>query len=124
MIWKARAPDAFKYALRALKKEIFGFSFDYPLHTVPESSAKDSLHYHLYSDALRLEAASNASDVFLLLSTERMAQDATPLGRFVNMNRLHIDQYEDADDVEKGAAARESAGLLSGSTSGSSETRV
>jgi hypothetical protein len=44
MIWKAKAPDAFKYALRALKKEIFGFSFDYPLHTVPESSAKDSLH--------------------------------------------------------------------------------
>jgi hypothetical protein len=49
---------------------------------------------------------------------------ATPLGRFVNMNRLHIDQYEDSDDVEKGAAARESAGLLSISSSGSSETRV
>jgi hypothetical protein len=49
---------------------------------------------------------------------------ATPLGRFVNMNRLHIDQYEDSDDVEKDAAARESAGLLSSSSSGSSETRV
>ena len=56
MIWKANASDAFKCALRALKKEIFGFSFDYPLHTVPESSAKDSLHYHLYSDALAWEA--------------------------------------------------------------------
>jgi hypothetical protein len=38
---------------------------------------------------------------------------ATPLGRFVNMNRLQIDQYEDSGDVEEGAAARESAGLLS-----------
>jgi hypothetical protein len=28
---------------------------------------------------------------------------ATPLGRFVNMNRLHIDQYEDSRDVEEGA---------------------
>src|SRR6266853_2286480 len=56
MIWKARAPDAFKCAVRALKKEIFGFSFDYPRRIVPESSAKDSLHYHLYSDALAWEA--------------------------------------------------------------------
>jgi hypothetical protein len=39
-----------------LKKEIFGFRFDYPLHTVPESLAKDSLHYYLYSDALAWEA--------------------------------------------------------------------
>jgi len=56
MIWRARAPDAFKCALRALKKEIFGFSFDYPLYVVPESAAKESLHYHLYSDALAWEA--------------------------------------------------------------------
>ena len=49
---------------------------------------------------------------------------ATPLGRFVNMNRLHIDQYEDSDDVEEGTAARESSGLLSSSSPGSSETRV
>jgi len=56
MIWRARAPDAFKCALGALKKEIFGFSFDYPLYVVPESAAKESLHYHLYSDALAWEA--------------------------------------------------------------------
>ena len=56
MIWEAKASDAFKCAVRALKKEIFGFSFDYPLHTVPESSASNSLHYHLYSDALAWEA--------------------------------------------------------------------
>jgi hypothetical protein len=49
---------------------------------------------------------------------------ATPLGRLVNMNRLHIDQYEDSDDVEEGAAARESAGLLSDASSGTTETRV
>jgi hypothetical protein len=56
MGWKTSTPDTFKCALRALKKEIFGFSFDYPLYTVPEASAKDSLHYHLYSDALSWEA--------------------------------------------------------------------
>lgn len=56
MSWKARAPDAVKCAVRALKKEIFGFSFDYPLYPVPEASAKDSLHYHLYSDELAWEA--------------------------------------------------------------------
>ncbi|MGD0793024.1 MAG: hypothetical protein ABR920_14755 [Terriglobales bacterium] len=56
MTWKARTPAAVKCAVRALKKEIFGFSFDYPLHIVPESAAKDSLHYYLYSDALSWEA--------------------------------------------------------------------
>lgn len=56
MTWKARTPAAVQCAVRALKKEIFGFSFDYPLYIVPESSAKESLHYHLYSDALSWEA--------------------------------------------------------------------
>jgi hypothetical protein len=56
MSWKGRTPDAVKCALLALKKEIFGFSFDYPLYTVPESLAKDSLHYYLYSDELSWEA--------------------------------------------------------------------
>jgi hypothetical protein len=36
---------------------------------------------------------------------------ATPLGRFVNMNRLYIDQYEELCDIAEGAAARESAEL-------------
>lgn len=47
---------------------------------------------------------------------------ATPLGRFVNMYRLHIDQHEDSSDVEEGAAAGESAGLLSSTSSTSSST--
>lgn len=49
-------PDVLRCALRALQKEIFGFRFDYPLTTVPESLSKDSLHYHLYSDKLAWEA--------------------------------------------------------------------
>ncbi len=49
---------------------------------------------------------------------------ATPLGRFVNMNRLQIDQNEDSRDVEEGATARESDGLLSSTSSGISETRM
>jgi len=53
---KERTPEAVKCAVRALKKEILGFSFEYPLCTVPESLEKDSLHYYIYSDALAWEA--------------------------------------------------------------------
>lgn len=56
MNWNVRIPDAVKFAVRALKKEIFGFSFDYPLYTVPDGFAEGSLHYYLYSDALAWEA--------------------------------------------------------------------
>ena len=42
---------------------------------------------------------------------------ATPLGRFVNMNRLHIDQYEDSCDLAEGSVAGESAESLSSTAS-------
>jgi hypothetical protein len=48
--------DALKCAVRALKKEMFQFSFDYPLQTVSDSLTKDSLHYFLYGDAWAWEA--------------------------------------------------------------------
>ena len=53
---KVKAQETLKCAFHALKKEIFGFSFDYPLYIVPEALAKNSLHYPLYSDALSWEA--------------------------------------------------------------------
>jgi len=53
---RSRTSEALKCAVRALQREIFEFSFDYPLYTVPESLARDSLHYYLYSDALAWEA--------------------------------------------------------------------
>jgi hypothetical protein len=56
MNWNLRPPHAVLCALRALKKEILGFRFDYPLQIVPEGADKDSLHYHLYSDSLAWEA--------------------------------------------------------------------
>jgi len=56
MNWRVTAPDAVRCALRALKKEIFGFRFDYPLQIIPQGADKDSLHYHLYSDSLAWEA--------------------------------------------------------------------
>ena len=56
MTWGGRTPEAVRCAVRALKKEILGFRFDYPLQIVPEGAAKDSLHYHLYSDSLAWEA--------------------------------------------------------------------
>src|SRR5712664_120612 len=56
MNWRVRVPEGLRIAVRALKKEILGFRFDYPLQIVPQGAANDSLHYHLYSDWLAWEA--------------------------------------------------------------------
>jgi hypothetical protein len=56
MNWSVRTPEGLRCAVRALKKEILGFRFDYPLQIVPQGAANDSLHYHLYSDSLAWEA--------------------------------------------------------------------
>ncbi len=70
----------------------------------------------------RLRTMRSMYPVFYQL--KEWLKTATPLGRFVNMNRLQIDQNEDSRDVEEGATARESDGLLSSSSSGISETRM
>ena len=61
MKWTAKTLDPMRCALRALKKEIVEFQFEYPLQIVPEANSPDSPHYYLYSDslswrALRLDA--------------------------------------------------------------------
>ena len=43
------------YAARALRRELFGFRFDYPLEAVQEAGPVDSLHYYVYSDCLFLD---------------------------------------------------------------------
>jgi hypothetical protein len=43
-------------AFRALRKEILGFDFRYPLDIDPAAGPRDSLHYYLYSNALKWEA--------------------------------------------------------------------
>jgi hypothetical protein len=44
--------ESVRYALRALRREILSFRFDYPLDIDPEAGPKDSLHYYLYSEKL------------------------------------------------------------------------
>jgi hypothetical protein len=44
--------EALGYALRALRREVLEFRFDYPLDIDPEAGPKDSLHYYLYSEKL------------------------------------------------------------------------
>jgi len=49
------------WAGRALRKEVLGFRFDYPIETVAAAGPKDSLHYYIYSedlffDAMKLDA--------------------------------------------------------------------
>jgi hypothetical protein len=45
-----------RQAFSAVRKEIFDFSFYYPLEIVREAGAKDSLDYYLYSDKLAWSA--------------------------------------------------------------------
>ncbi len=44
--------ERLRYALRALREEIFQFRFGYPLDIVPEAGPRESLHYYLYSEKL------------------------------------------------------------------------
>src|SRR5450631_2086678 len=164
MIWKGRTPDAFRCAVHALKKEIFGFSFDYPLYMncekirktkigaigVPNTSFTEEWKSGGFSPVGRrrrqlsddkvtrlegligkflaelgypLSRAESATPRFRLRTMRAMypafyqlkkwLKAATPLGRFVNMNRLHIDQYEDSCDLAEGSVAGESAESLS-----------
>lgn len=48
--------NSLRLPLRAMRRELFQFRFDYPLEIVPEAGPKDSLAYYLYSDALSWEA--------------------------------------------------------------------
>lgn len=44
--------EPFWWAVRALRNELWGFRFDYPLEAVPAAGPKGSLHYHVYSERL------------------------------------------------------------------------
>jgi hypothetical protein len=44
--------EALGYAFRALRRELLGFSFAYPLEIDPAGGPKDSLHYYTYSEKL------------------------------------------------------------------------
>lgn len=56
MKWNPSAQHPVSCALRALKKEIVEFQFDYPLQIVPEALSSESLHYYVYGDALSWRA--------------------------------------------------------------------
>jgi len=53
---RTRSFESLGYAIRAIRKEVFGFQFAYPLEVVSEAGSRDSLHYYLYSDSLSWEA--------------------------------------------------------------------
>lgn len=48
--------ESIRLAVRALRKEIFQFSFDYPLEITQADGSKDSLEYYMYGDRLAWEA--------------------------------------------------------------------
>jgi len=49
-------PTAWRCAIRTLRQEVFGFSFEYPLEIDVDAGSRDSLHYYLYSDSLTWDA--------------------------------------------------------------------
>jgi heparosan-N-sulfate-glucuronate 5-epimerase len=51
----AQAIQFLQHAARAMRDEILGFRFEYPLESVPQAGPKDSLEYYLYSDRLSWE---------------------------------------------------------------------
>lgn len=46
---------AMNYALRALRQELLGFRFNYPLEVSEKAGAADSLHYYLWNPTLFLD---------------------------------------------------------------------
>lgn len=50
-----RAPAAWPWALRALRRELLGFRFAYPVEPVPEARAGRALAYHVRSERLFLD---------------------------------------------------------------------
>lgn len=48
--------EALRLAVRALRKEVWGFEFRYPLDIDPEAGPRESLHYYLYSEKLSWSA--------------------------------------------------------------------
>jgi|SRR5271166_4331441 len=44
--------ELLRYALRALRNEVLGFRFNYPLEIDSDAGPKQSLHYYLYSEKL------------------------------------------------------------------------
>ncbi len=49
-------PGALRCALRALRQELLGFRFSYPLEIDEDAGPRDSLHYYTYSNALAWNA--------------------------------------------------------------------
>jgi hypothetical protein len=118
--WKRQLSEDQVTRLEGLVGELL-VALGYPL-SCAEGTGAASTRAENTTLGLRLRAMRAMYPSFYQL--KEWLKTTTPLGRFVNTNRLHIDQYEDSGEVGEGAAARESAGLLSGASSGASETRV
>lgn len=52
---RAHTGGSWAWAIRALRLELLGFRFVFPLEIVPEGRAANALHYHLRSDRLFLD---------------------------------------------------------------------
>jgi hypothetical protein len=50
------------WAATALRRELLGFRFDYPLDAVPAAGCRESLHYYVYSDQLFFDAMEPGSN--------------------------------------------------------------
>ena len=53
--WSEKGGGSLGWAFRALRRELFGFRFDYPIEAVQGAGSVDSLHYYVHSDYLFLD---------------------------------------------------------------------
>ena len=59
--WSARLQQL-RWAVRAVRKELLGFRFDYALEVVPTAGPRESPRYYVYSDQLFFDAMQMDSD--------------------------------------------------------------
>src|SRR6266850_2507974 len=95
------------WAITALRREVFGFRFDYPIHPISAAGPRTSLHYYIHSDRLFFDAMELDADGipvhrsrtlrtcnpayvawYGLMSLERSLRGGDPAGREVFLRQV------------------------------------
>lgn len=66
------------WAARAIRKELFGFRFHYPVEAVPAAGPRQSLHYYIYSERLFFDAMELDSEGIPIHRSRAFGQTYNP----------------------------------------------
>ena len=67
------------WALRAIRRELVGFRFDYPIEAVPDAYSKDSLRYHVTSERLFLDDLEFDADGVAMRNYRALGRQYNPV---------------------------------------------